>query len=96
MTEINEQDLLELTQSGKPFIVIYGAVWCQPCQALRMQFIGSVIYYINVDTNHSLCNAMKIMSVPTGMLYQHGKISERVGNIAQSTIKEWLRIVKGE
>ena len=76
----------EVLQSGLPVLVEFGAVWCAPCKRLEPillqlgeEWQGKVrIAKLDVDESSDLTMQFQVMSVPTLMLFQNGKVQQRL------------------
>jgi thioredoxin 1 len=76
----------EVLQSSVPVLVEFGAVWCAPCKRLEPillqlgnEWQGKVrIAKLDVDESADLTMQFQIMSVPTLVLFQHGKVQQRI------------------
>lgn len=76
----------EIAAATKPVLVDFWAVWCGPCrmqapiiEELDSELSDKVVFAkINVDENLQTANALKIVSIPTLVLYKDGKIAETV------------------
>lgn len=92
----------EIIKGNKPVLVDFSAEWCGPCKMMKpilQELSGrvgdqAIILKIDVDKNPSASQAYQIRSVPTLILFQHGKIVWRqsgVVNTAQleSIIKQF-------
>lgn len=72
----------ELINDSKPVLIDFSAEWCGPCKAMAPVLkkvssnIGETgrIVKIDVDKNRSIASQLKIMGVPTFILYKEGKI----------------------
>jgi thioredoxin 1 len=82
---VNETDFdSAVLQSNVPVFVDFYADWCGPCnmiaptiEALSEEYEGKVKFVkINVDNNQGLAMKYDIMSIPTGMLFENGTVTD--------------------
>lgn len=82
--------------TNQPMIVYIWATWCLPCRTMSPaiartaeKFSGQVeLRKINADEHIEEINALKIMGVPTVILYQHGKETyRRTGALSESELE---------
>ncbi|MCQ2482596.1 MAG: thioredoxin [Clostridia bacterium] len=80
--ETNAELLRTLVSEGeKPIILDFYAQWCGPCKVyapILEQFASKmkdqcIILKADIDKEHELANQFKIKSVPTTILFSHGK-----------------------
>lgn len=90
-----EQSVLKNT---KPVLVDFWAAWCGPCRMvapvideLSNELTDIVVGKINVDEEPSLAEKFGIMSIPTLVLFENGKIkSKQVGAGSKQAILKFL------
>jgi len=84
---IDETNFTEqVLKSPKPFILEFGAVWCQPCKRLEPELerlqktFGEKarLGKLDVDESTEITTRYSILSVPTTMLFVGGEVVERV------------------
>ena len=75
----------EVLDSTVPVVVVFWAPWCGPCrmlaptiEKLATQFQGKAkIGKMDTDQNPETPGSLRISSIPTVILYHHGKEVER-------------------
>ena len=70
----------EVIQSDKPVLLDFWASWCGPCRMVGpiLEEIAAErpdikVGKVNVDEQQELAAAFQIMSIPTLMVFKHGK-----------------------
>ena len=77
---------LEVLESTEPVLVDFWAPWCGPCRVmnpiiskLAEEYAGSLkVGKINVDEAPDIATDFHIMAIPTLLLFQQGKVVERL------------------
>ncbi len=96
--EINEKEFEEKTKKGKVFVDCF-ATWCGPCKMLS-PVIDEVakevedynFYKLDVDDAQEVAEKYGIMSIPTMLIFDDGKLKETlVGFRTKDEIKEVLK-----
>lgn len=89
----------EVLKSSVPVLVDFYADWCGPChaiaptiEALSNEFEGKVKFVkVNVDANQEVASRYEIMSIPTIMLFENGKVEDSiVGAYPADTYKQHI------
>ena len=75
------------TVQNHPFVVIdCWAAWCGPCrmiapiiEELAREYTGKIVFgKLDVDKNQAVTMQYQIMSIPTLMVFSHGKLVDRI------------------
>lgn len=85
--EVNDDDFERVVlKSDIPVLVDFWAPWCGPCrmvapivEQIAHEYAGRlVVAKVNTDNNRKTASDYKIMGIPTLILFNKGKILERI------------------
>ncbi|MCL4411693.1 thioredoxin [Candidatus Marsarchaeota archaeon] len=89
----------EVLKSDMPVIADVWAVWCGPCriyspviEEVSKDYDGKIKFVkIDADENPELANKYGIMSIPTTLLFEKGKVkAQSVGAVPKEMLKRWI------
>ncbi|NEO97500.1 MAG: thioredoxin fold domain-containing protein [Symploca sp. SIO2E9] len=87
LSPVNEQNFSqEVLESSAPVLVNFSAPWCGLCRIIQPilrefqpQWSGQVkLVRVNADENLKLANAYQLKSLPTLLLFDQGKVVQRL------------------
>ncbi len=99
MEIIKAEEYQEKIASG--FVLVdFFAAWCEPCKLLQRQlselsgqFEQLKIYQIDVETAGELIRQLKVISLPTMLLYKDGDLLKEInGYYPSSVLKKLLTV----
>ena len=89
MLSVNQQNFKTLVlRSPKPILVYFGAPWCSLCHFVKplLNHLSQewqdqlIVVEVNADVNLHLANTYKLRNLPTLLLFQQGKVVQRLEN----------------
>ena len=90
----------EVVQSEKTVLVDFYADWCGPCKMLSpiLEEIASElgekvkVGKLNVDESNDLAFEYEVISIPTLILFENGKVVDRLTGLrSKDEIRKWGR-----
>ena len=94
---INEENFIQLRESGKPMVVDFWAVWCGPCkrmapviEELASQYEGKVnIGKCDVEECEDLATQFQVTSIPTIVIMNaQGEVVNRLVGLQSKAVLE--------
>ena len=100
ITVTKENFELEVLKADKPVLVDFWAPWCGPCKMVKPiveEIAGErddiKVGLINVDEQMELAKQVRVMSIPTLMIFKNGELAKKTMG-ARST-DELLEFIDG-
>ena len=93
----NQFDFLVL-HSRKPVLVFFHADWCDSCDRVAPMFESlatgldgkATVHKVNIDNEQSLAKEYKVQSVPALLIFDKGKLVERLQTSDAQIVRERL------
>lgn len=98
---VEEKDFSDVIKEGIVIVDFY-AIWCGPCKMLTpmLETFSNLrsdikIVKIDVDAQPELAKMFDVMSIPTLLLYNDGRlISTKQGFMTVDMLNEWVSQIK--
>lgn len=97
LLHLKDEKFNEQIQHGTVLVDFY-ATWCGPCKMLSpiieqlAEELPNVSFIkVNVDEHEDLAREYQVMSIPTILVFQEGKIvKKQIGFVPKEVLKDWL------
>ena len=83
--EIKDSEYKDIIKNNKKVVIDCFADWCGPCRmlspvidALSEELKDVSFYKVNVDSAEIITKEYEIMSIPTLLIFEDGKLKEKV------------------
>ena len=94
--EVTDATFEEIVQNHPLVVIDCWANWCGPCQMvtpiieeLAREYAGKVVFAkLNVDKNPATTMQHQIMSIPTLLVFKHGKLVDKIIGASPKQILE--------
>jgi len=99
LKEFTQNDTFEEVTKEGLVLVDFSAGWCGPCQMIHElleqidndKSIDVQIVTVDVDENNKLASSLRIMNIPTLMLFKDGElINKHVGYMPLAALKDFI------
>jgi thioredoxin 1 len=92
--EINDGNIKEILNSGKPVVIDFWAEWCGPCrmvgpivEELAKEYEGKVIIgKMDVDENVETPTVYGIRNIPTMLFFKNGQVVDKQIGATQKAV----------
>ena len=99
VVEIEDKDYEEIIKKDKKVVIDCYASWCGPCKMLSpiidelaKELDNYKFYKLNVDNSELVTSKYEIMSIPTILIFEDGKLIDKVvGLRSKSELKELFK-----
>jgi len=102
MKSINQQEFRAKVSEGLA-LVDFSTTWCEPCGLIKTilmdldpAFPDYIFYELDCDENKELIKELRILSVPTLLLYREGELLKEINGLQSRESLERVLVLYGE
>jgi thioredoxin 1 len=97
---VTDSTFQQMIQQHSLVVVDCWAVWCAPCrmiapviESLAQDYAGRIVFAkLDVDTNPLISHQYQIQSIPTLLIFKHGRLVDRlVGALPRQLLEPKIR-----
>ena len=96
---IKDSEYKDIIKNNKKVVIDCYADWCGPCRmlapvvdALSEEYTEVNFYKVNIDSAENIVNEFEIMSIPTLLIFENGKLKDKViGLRSKSELEEIIK-----
>ena len=97
--EIKDNEYKNIVESNKKVVIDCYAPWCGPCKMISPildkiseEYKDTIFVKINVDDAEEITTEYQIMSIPTILVFENGKLKDKVvGFRSKSELEDLIK-----